>query len=168
MSSCNQILYIERIQKLINQFYNFPLLIKIEDTNDGYSVYATKVHCLLKAKRYLIFYSQIDTNKIGSFIKLQDLNWISMYAKSINDDKNPVVQLVNICHNYEPKKIKELNKKINLIQDKKSQNDKYNIYISEDNFLKVYLFLKDNSIYSPNGTILKALETYSTLLTFNI
>lgn len=165
MSILNKKLYAERIRKLINEFYNNPILKKIED-DGGFSVYATKVHCLLKEKRYIIFYSLLDSNKVGSFVKLKDIKWVSLQTKTISDENNIVVSMVgNICYQYEPRKIKELNKVIKL--SLKDSTDNSNVYYTTDKFIKIYLKLVDSSIYSNNGTILKALETFNTILTFN-
>lgn len=165
MSVLNYKLYSERIRTLINKFYNDPILKKIE--NDGeYSVYATKVHCLLRQKRYIIFYSLLDSNKLGSFVKLKNIKWLSLQTKTISDENNIVVKMVgDICYQYQPVKIKELNKTINLCL--KDSTDTSNVYYTNDKYIKIFLKLVDSSIYSNNGTILKALETFNTILTFN-
>lgn len=141
------------------EYFNNPNMVKIKDVGE-YTMYMTRIHAMLgNAVRYLIVITTMDVRDKGSIIKLENLNWISLQTRTLEEiHKIP-------SHSYIAAKKPPLNQKITLI----SQDEEKSTYNAETFPLIITLIhtRKNNTFqYSPSGTIVSALETFQTIINF--
>lgn len=152
----------EDIYKMFVDYLNNPIMVKTKD-EEGYSVYVCKLYCLLnKDCRYIIVFTKIDTNMIGSEIKLKDLNWVSLQTRTLPSDEYSNIS----SHGYIPKEKGPLLSKIIRIKIE----DEASTYKCDDYPLIITLLHtknKTSTSYNNRGTIIAALETWETIVTFN-
>jgi len=152
--------YKEEIYNSFADYFENPMMTKIKDV-DNYSMYLCKIHCLLSTtNRYLIIFINKDKSKIGSSDSLRYLQWNSLQTRSIEDNHNVSK------HKYTPRNTKELSKKINI----KKRHTDHSTYDCETYPLNITLLhVKKDSLfeYNKSGTIVTAIETYNTIISFN-
>jgi hypothetical protein len=145
------------IYPLFTTYFENPKMIKVKNI-DTYSMYITKIHAILGIEfRYLIVFIPSNNLPKGDEKFLGELEWVSLQTRTLTDDHNLSY------HSYTPKRLKNLDKKIHL----EHSDDKQYIYSVDEFPLKVILLPRTKGInYNSNGTIVSALETYQTLVTF--
>lgn len=148
----------EYIYNSFNLYFNNPIMVKTKDTND-YSMYMCKSYCLLANEhRYIIVLVRKDTNPINTKEKLIDLQWESLQTRSLIENYDVH------SHNYQPRKIKELNFPITRIDTQKESST----YKCDDLPITVTLLhTKNQNQYQNKGTIIASLETFQTIITIN-
>tara|TARA_B100001094_G_C18151225_1_gene783779 strand:- start:227 stop:745 length:519 start_codon:yes stop_codon:yes gene_type:complete len=149
----------DEIRKHINKYFNHPVMVKIKDV-DEFSVYMSKMYCLLSNEcRYLVAFISRDNNEVGMRRSLEHLPWNCFQTRTLPDqhDLPP--------HSYNPSGYDPLNvtiRRYNVTPENSEYTaDKYNINLA--------LLHKNNNVindYQDTGTIIAALETYQTIITF--
>ena len=140
-------------------YYNNPILTKIKDVQT-YSVYMTKIHAMLgNAYRYLILFIEKDFQPNGNTKYMKDCEWVSLQTRTLEEQHHLKP------HVYKVEKKAPLDQTINVV----SQDEKKSTYECKTFPLNItILHTRKNSIYQyqPTGTIVSALETFQTIITF--
>ncbi len=145
------------IYQAIASYYGNIICTKGKDV-DKFSIYYTNVSggCLLCLEdRYLVVIVDKDSFLVGNQERLRDLHWVSFQTRTM--DMSPIPNMRSTP--YTPiLEHKFLHDKITLAE---SKNDR-NIYFSTTYPLRIeLLFSDDASVYSENGTIKSALDTFN-------
>lgn len=138
-------------------YFNNPSMTKVENTNNT-SMYICRIMTLLNENRYLIVNVLETDHKVGHKTDMVNLKWLSLQTRMLNS----IYDIPK--HRYTPMKYPPLYKDIIRTQ---KQND-YSTYNCAVYPIEVTLLNIKKSYHDfPNrGTILSALETYSTIITF--
>jgi hypothetical protein len=152
----------EDIYEMFTNYFNNPIMIKTKN-EDRYSVYVCKLYCLLnKDCRYIIVFTKIDQNPINAELPLKILDWVSLQTRTLPYDEYSNIK----SHGYIPKEMGPLLAKINRtnITDEAStyECDDYPIIIT-----LLHTRNKTSLTYQNSGTVIAALETWETIITFN-
>jgi hypothetical protein len=142
------------------EYFKNPIMTKMKNESN-YSMYASKAYCLLsKECRYVIVFVNRDVFPIKSEKSLSDLYWVSLQTRTLSD------QFDIKSHGYQPVAEGPLLEKIERINITKEAST----YKCEDLPLIVTLLhtsKKNSDTYQNRGTIIAALETWETIITFN-
>jgi hypothetical protein len=152
----------ERIQ-VYQQFCSYfenPIMTKVKD-DDKFSTYAVKLYCLLsKECRYLIaiMYRTIDV--IGTQTRLSDIEWISFQTRTLRESFKCSTHsfIVNSLHEFSTSAI-----------ERKEVTKEASSYIALSLPIIVTLLHTKNKTaesYQKSGTVMLALETFETVITF--
>ena len=146
-----------QVYNLIIEYFGDAILQKNKDVN-GYSMYITKNYCLLsKECRYILVFVKQDENPVGTKLNLSNLEWDSIQTRTLpNEPGLPT-------HNYTP----SAQAKINYPIIRSVKNDDSSEYTCNELPIVVTLLDKKNSNYAQKGSIVSAIETYSTVITFS-
>lgn len=143
----------------VNYFAN-PTLTKIKN-EATFSMYTVKFFCLLsKECRYLILFTAINPYNIGSVDEMKNIKWLSLQTRTLFD------QFDCLTHSYSPSSSSPLNVLINRTK----VTDTASTYLCNDFPITVTLLhtkKKDKLSYQNSGTVIAALETFETIITFN-
>lgn len=147
----------EDIYSLFSDYFKNPKMTKIKDIQN-YSMYICKIHALLGIEyRYVIVFVNKDSFPVKTEKFLSQLYWISLQTRTLTDEHDIP------SHAYVPRRIQELDKKIQLIH---KTNDQYKYRVESLPF-EITLLPKTKGLdYQPTGTVVTALETYNTVITF--
>ena len=149
----------ERLYAEFDTYFNHPKMRKIKDVN-GHSMYMAKSYCLLSNEcRYIVAFTKQDRLQAGSEQGLRELPWVSLQTRTLGD-KHELPS-----HDYQPNRSSPLNKTITRV----SQTRDSSVYSCEEFPLTVTLLHKEPNLpmeYQDKGTIITALETYQTIITF--
>jgi hypothetical protein len=148
----------KNIRKLLTSYFENPLLKQLKK-EDGMYIYGAKIgYPLLSGYRYLFISFSQDIVNPGSYLKdelfMDDIPFTYLQTREIKDVYNLPVT------NYKPKNTSEYMLPIIL----KQENDAMSIY-KHDQFELTLLQGKHKKPYLPNGNLVKALETYNTIVT---
>jgi hypothetical protein len=137
------------------KYFSDPVMTKIKDV-EKYTMYMSKTYCLLSTEyRYIIALVPQDINIIGFKKNLNELKWLSLQTRSLNDNHN-LPQ-----HYYVARRGSILDSEIYRIktEDKAStyKCDRFPIIIT-------LLHTKGKNDYQDKGIIITALETYQTII----
>jgi hypothetical protein len=137
------------------KYFSDPVMTKIKDV-EKYTMYMSKTYCLLSTEyRYIIALVPQDINIIGFKKNLNELRWLSLQTRSLNDNHN-LPQ-----HYYVARRGSILDSEIYRIktEDKAStyKCDRFPIIIT-------LLHTKGKNDYQDKGIIITALETYQTII----
>jgi hypothetical protein len=137
------------------KYFSDPVMTKIKDV-ERYTMYMCKTYCLLSTEyRYIIALVPKDINIIGFKKNLNELRWLSLQTRSLNDNHN-LPQ-----HYYVARRGSILDSEIYRIktEDKAStyKCDRFPITIT-------LLHSKSKNDYQDKGIIITALETYQTII----
>jgi hypothetical protein len=150
----------ENIYQMFVDYFKNPVMTKMKDESN-FSMYACKAYCLLsKECRYIIVFVNKDNFSIRTEKKLSELFWVSLQTRTLYD------QFDIKTHGYQPVAEGPLLAKIERIDISKEAST----YKCEDFPIVVTLLhtLKKNSdTYQNRGTVIAALETWETIITFN-
>lgn len=153
----------EPIYKAFVTYYENPKLTKIEDL-DNYSVYISRVYCLLgNEKRYIIVHVDRNLQNIGDEQFLQNLHWISLQARNLKDDYE---YLSLKLHKYQAKRGTILDAEIVKVKEDETGSS---YKCTQYDTLNIKLLNKESnsiSTYANKGSIISALETFSTVISF--
>lgn len=149
----------DNVYSLFAEYFGNPVMTKTKDVGD-YSMYMSKVHALLLVEhRYIIAFLNKDDTQVGEKIKLSELPWVSFQTRSLTDEHDLPY------HSYTPRRLPGLSKTINRIQN---TNQAY-VYNCDGLPVMITLIPKDktsNLEYNPTGTLVTALETYNTIVSW--
>ena len=152
----------EDIYEMFTNYFNNPTMVKTKN-EDRYSVYVCKLYCLLnKECRYIIIFTKIDTNNINDELPLKSLEWVSLQTRTLPYDEYNNIK----SHGYIPKEIGPLLTKINRIKI----TDEASTYTCDDYPIIITLLhtrTKSSLSYQNRGTVIAALETWETIITFD-
>lgn len=139
------------------RYFGNPAMTKIKDV-DSCSVYMAKLNTQLGIEyRYIVAVVKLDTFKPGTAVFLGGMEWLSLQTRTLSDNHDIAV------HSYIPQRLKELERKISLV----SRDEKSYKYTVEGLPLVVTLLPRSKSLdYASNGTLITALETYSTVISW--
>ena len=149
----------ENLYEMFTEYFKNPVMTKLKNV-EKFSMYISKLYCLLsKECRYLIVFIPEDNNNIGNKQNLESLRWESLQTRTMTEqyDIQP--------HGYEPVAKGPLTSKIERVDvDPEASTymcEKFKIFIT-------LLHTEKNTAdtYQPKGTIIAALETYNTIVTF--
>jgi len=146
----------DNMYKAFDNYFNHPIMFKIKNINN-YSMYMCKSACLLSNEcRYIICFIPEESSAIGNKEQLSNLRWVSFQTRTLSDKHNLP------SHGYNP--IKE--GPLNVVIIRTSMCAESSTYKC-DAFPLIITLLnkKTESDYQPRGTIIAALETYSTIIT---
>tara|TARA_Y100000389_G_C17459622_1_gene520709 strand:- start:196 stop:699 length:504 start_codon:yes stop_codon:yes gene_type:complete len=138
------------------KYFNNPTMFKIKDIND-YSMYITKVHCLLNNNfRYIIVFVFKDNEQVMNQQQLSQLKWENIQTRTLEDYHN-IPQ-----HKYQPTRNTEL---YTPIQRTLKDVDK-SVYSCKKYPLLITLLHNKGGAnqYQDTGNVVTALETYNTLV----
>jgi hypothetical protein len=148
------------IYNLFTKYFNNPTMRKIRNQGN-FSLYAVKIYGLLnKESRYLIVITNIDSNSIGTAEELRTIKWVSLQTRTLLEKMNVEV------HGYSAISEGQLTATILRTGITKEAST----YKCNDLPLIVTLLhteKKDSNVYQPKGTIIAAIETYETIITFS-
>jgi hypothetical protein len=148
----------EYMYQLINRYYDSPTLLKIRNDQD-FSMYGIQLPCfLLNEKRFLILLCPLDAFSKNSRRPMKDLRWISLQARSLNDEKMTELPM----HHYQIKRENQYAVPLSIYH----RSVKVSTYRLKSYPLEVSLLhLRSNEFeYPSEGTLVSALETYQTIL----
>lgn len=152
----------DKFNSLLVQFYNNPVMVKLKTVNN-HGMFVAKVHCLLSAqKRYIIAYVDRDMSPNGTHVRLDSLRWDNFQTRTLDEMEmpanTPYVQ-------YAPKRIQGLDNAISKI-DASNNSTTYQA-VGEFPLTVTMIHPKKMSFnYQDKGTIVSALETFQTILTW--
>lgn len=148
------------IYEAFTDYFNNPTMVKIKNV-ENFSMYMVKIHAMLgNAYRYLIVFIPGDFESIGTKKSLQNCEWVSLQTRTLEDQHR--IQ----PHNYQKGLRPPLNQQIK-IHDRSMERS---LYKAESFPLDItILHTRKNHLhqYHPTGTIISALETFQTIITFN-
>jgi len=148
----------DSIYPLFIKYFGDLTMTKIKDV-ENYSMYVAKIHCLLSTEnRYVIVFVNSDNLPVGNLDQLRNLRWETLQTRSLTDNHGIPAQ------NYKPRRMGELMVPIKLI-DKNTYTYECDKYPQ----LRVTMIPKKKGEmeYQPRGTIVSAIETYSTVFSFS-
>lgn len=151
---------IDNLYTAIDNYYNHPDMFKIKDVENGYSVYMTKLYCLLSREcRYLVAIVPYNKDGMNTSRKLKDLEWVSFQTRTLEDNHDIPM------HSYTVSRLPELMSQIIRTE----QTEEYSLYKCSDFPCTVTLLQPKNSAitYQPKGTVIAALETFQTIITLS-
>ncbi len=135
-----------------------PTFTKMRDT-DQFSIYMSKIYCLLgTTQRYIVLFTNIDVYTIGTTREMADILWVSLQTRNL--EENHDIPL----HTYQAKRGTILDAEI-VRSFSGFDASEYSCPTIKN--LKVTIIHKkgsDSLSYANKGTILSALETYSTIV----
>lgn len=143
----------------ITEYFGNPTMVKIENDDNRYSKYMTKTYCLLSNEcQYLIAIVNDDSMPMGHQQKIEKIPWICFQTRTlpIRDDIP--------SHSYEPRRGGELQTLIKRVR-KDARTSTY----SCDKFPIEITLLGDGkggAPYQDDGSIIAALQTFQTIITF--
>ncbi len=149
----------ENVYKAFDDYFNNPIMVKIKNVN-GLSMYMAKTYCLLSNEcRYIIAFTTEDFNTVKSKKPLREISWVSLQTRTLTDKHDL------LPHNYQPRAIGPLNKKITRI-DKNKTASTYSCDGLPIIITLLHTKSDTDSEYQQYGTVISALETYHTIITF--
>ena len=154
----------ENIYILFTNYFGNPLMTKIKNEESSrLSMYVCKAYCLLsKECRYIIVFLEMDRNPIKYETNLKNLSWKSLQTRTLSD------QQFNIkSHGYTPAAVGPLTAIIERININKEAStykcDEFPLIIT-----LLHTEKKTAEVYQNKGTIIAALETWETIITFKV
>lgn len=143
----------------IAEYFNRPVMTKTKDI-EHYSIYMCKTQCMLgNVCRYLVSMVDKDINPIGTQIDLSDMNWFSFQTRTLSGDYKNVTSCGYISEKKGP---------LTAVIEKTKTNESSSTYKCDNFDITVTLLdTKNSPFYQNRGTIISALETYSTVITLN-
>jgi hypothetical protein len=150
----------EHLYSLFVAYFANPTLTKIKNQAQ-FSMYAVKFFCLLsKECRYLILFTSINSYTIGSVDEMKNIKWVSLQTRTLFE------QFDCLTHSYSPSSSSPLN----VLIERNKITDEASFYSCPTFPITITLLhtkQKDKLSYQNSGTIIAALETFETIITFN-
>lgn len=144
---------------IINDYFNSPIMLKDKDT-ENYSIYICKLHSLLSVeKRYIIVITLKDDNKIGDNIPLKNIKWVSFQSRTMTN-RNKLQS-----HKYSVKRTDRYN--IPIYETSKDKKAVYYRCEGYNDIVITILYTENTKHYQSKGTLVNALETFNTIISFN-
>jgi hypothetical protein len=147
------------IYSLIVKYFKNPLMTKIKNQNQ-FSMYACKKYGLLsKEHRYIIVFTHVNNDPLETTEPLSDIKWINLQTRTLFEN------MKCSTHSYIPSNDTPLN--VNITR--KEITPQTSLYLCKTLPLSIVLLhtdKKDATTYQNEGTIVAALETYETIVSF--
>lgn len=140
-------------------YFANPTMTKIKDVQ-GTSMYMAKTFCDLNNQcRYIIAFVPQDDNYTGTTEKLSEFRWISLQTRSLPDKHNLPP------HSYFPEAKGPLMAMVYRI----NKTDEASTYSCDKYPITVTVLHTESGInaYQDRNAIIRALETYQTIITIN-
>ena len=154
----NSDIYKNNIYELFVNYFNNPKMFKIKDV-ENLSIYMCKTYCLLSREcRYIIVIENKNNDELMSYKKLSNIEWISLQTRTLSDNHDLE------SHSYVRTKKSPLNCDI-FFKDK--NNNSINYYCKKYPIDIELLYTERNNDYQKEGTLISAIETYQTIITFS-
>ena len=146
------------IYELFVNYFNNPKMFKIKNI-ENLSIYMAKTYCLLSREcRYIIVIENKNNENIMSCKRLNKIEWISLQTRTLSDNHDLP------SHHYISTKKSQLNCDI-FFKDK--NNNSANYYCKKYEIDIELLYTEKNKQYQKEGTLISAIETYQTVITFS-
>lgn len=150
----------DSIYQSFAQYYNNPMLTKVRDVSQ-YSIYKTKIKSMLGVKnKYILVFVLKNNSVIGSQEMMSNLRWECFQTRMLTE------YIPNLKeYQYQPRRFAPLMEKIHQIK----KDDQQTVYKAETSPLIITLLPNTSSpgsVYQPTGTIVTALETWQTIVSF--
>jgi hypothetical protein len=150
----------KQLHDALCEFFEQPVMSKKKNI-DGFSMYVSQIYCLLSNEyRYIIAFVNEDVFPAGYVQPLSNLKWNSIQTRTLTENFNLP------RHNYIPKR------KPGFILDSQIKRTKFENGSSEYSCerlpeFKINLIHTSNDIndYQPDGSLVRAIETYQTIIT---
>jgi hypothetical protein len=147
------------IYSLLVKYFRNPTMTKIKNQNQ-FSMYACQIYGLLSNEhRYIIAFTHLNNDPVGTMEHLNDIKWINLQTRTLFETMKCNV------HTYVPSNDTPLNVGIT----RKEITKQTSMYLCNTLPLSIVLLhtaKNDSSSYQNEGTIVAALETYETILSF--
>ena len=147
------------IYHLVDEYYDSPFLVKIKELDNGYSMYAVELSCLLlNEKRYLIALCPTDIYAIGIQRPLKEIRWDSFQSRALSEEFEGTNK-----HTYNMKRADKFLLPLKIME----RTTSYSKYRMTDNIDVILLHTKGLEYEYPNeGNLVSALETFQTVIQF--
>lgn len=148
------------VYEAFTDYFNNPTMVKIKNVKN-FSMYMVKIYAMLgNAYRYLIVFIPSDFEPIGTKKSLQKCEWVSLQTRTLED------QHTIPPHNYQKNLRPPLNQQIK-IHDRSMERSVYKAESFPLDITILHTRKKHLHQYHPTGTIISALETFQTIISFN-
>jgi len=152
----------DHIYALFVKYFNNPKMVKIKDTS-LYTMYICKLYCLLNREcRFIILFVDKNDLPIGTIDTLDNLQWVSLQTRTLPETEYPDIDVV---HGYQAVAQGALTAIINRVKIE----DPASTYTCEDIPIIITLLHTDKNTkesYQNKGSVINALETFQTIITF--
>lgn len=148
----------ESLYEAFDIYFNYPSMTKIKDV-ENYSVYMSKTYCLLSNEcRYIVVFIAKNDMPTNSQERLINLKWHSLQTRTLADQHSLPP------HDYQPRRLPSLN----VVIRREKIDTEASTYICDSLPIIVTLLHTKNGSndYQERGTVVSALETYQTIITF--
>ncbi|NDE13754.1 hypothetical protein EBZ80_02375 [bacterium] len=146
---------------LLTRYYEDPVMTKIRDMEQPFSMYAVRLPCMLmNEKRYLISIVDRDDRPVGYRERLAGQRWKVLQARALEDEKLTSLGV----HPYEPKRDPAYKIPLVLVEN----NREISVYEGRPPIFRVSLLhTKNQEIeYWNEGNLAAALETFQTVISW--
>lgn len=148
------------IYNLFVKYFANPKMTKIKNEN-RFSMYACKIYSLLsKEYKYIIAFTHINNDPVGTIENFIDLKWINLQTRTLN-----YIMKCN-THSYNPSNDTPLNVGIKRIDITKKSSTYQCESLPLLSIILLHTEKKDSNSYQNQGTIVAAIETYETIISF--
>ena len=154
----------DNIYKMFSEYFNDPMMTKMKDEKN-LSMYVSRSYCLLNREcRYIIVFTEQTENTIGTLANLSTLEWISLQTRTLPEDFENFRDIKS-SHGYQPSLQNPL---IASIKRTKATKEVSTYECDDFPIIVTLLHTEKNTreVYQNNGTIIHALETFQTVITF--
>lgn len=152
----------ESIYKMFTDYFKNPKMVRVKDT-DNFYVYLCKLYCLLNREcRFIIVFVE-KNNALQNVENLDSLEWVSLQTRTFPDSEYPNIDVI---HGYQAVADGPLTAVIN----KSNVTDTSSTYVCDDIPILITLLHTEKNTkesYQNRGTVIHALETFQTIITFD-
>ena len=148
-----------KVYETFCDYFNNPTITKIKNV-EYFSVYMAKIFSMIgNSYRYLVLFVDRDYNNEGFKQSMKNCEWISLQTRTLTEKMNVEV------HGYAAMSEGQLTATIIRTGITKEAST----YKCNELPLTITLLhteKKDSNVYQPKGTVIAAIETYETIITF--
>jgi len=152
----------DHIYTLFTNYFKNPKMIKIKDTQT-HSMYLCKLYCLLNREcRFIIAFVEKNNSHIDTVEHLDLLKWVSLQTRTLPENEYPNIDVV---HGYQAVSEGQLTSIINRTKI----DDVASTYECQDIPIIITLLHTEKNTkesYQNKGSVINALETFNTIITF--
>lgn len=151
--------------KMFSDYFVDPMMTKMKDENN-LSMYVCRLYCLLNREcRYIIVFTEESQNSVGTLTNLSTLEWVSLQTRTLPEDFENFHD-IKTSHGYHPALQGSL---VTLIKRTKATKEASTYECDEFPIIVTLLHTDKNTkeVYQNKGTIIHALETFQTVITFS-
>jgi hypothetical protein len=150
----------KQLHDALCDFFEHPVMTKRGNVS-GFSKYATQIYCLLSNQyRYIIVFVKEDVFPIEYVQPLSNLKWDSFQTRTLTENFDLP------RHNYIPKRKKGFILDSQIKRTKfENGNSEYSCERLPEFTISLIHTSSDINDYQSDGTLVRAIETYQTLIT---